>query len=144
MRSQNKPKKTRRSYRANMAKIKEAKPQSGPLEKPSVSEVVRATVRAKVRAVKPYLRVPSLLPDPPPPHPQDPSQEGSEEPTETALPKAEKLYKNRLYNQSGVSAWYVYCQFTTWIGYFIQKDQVNLNIKCGNLETNYYAISIAK
>ena len=91
-----------------MAKIKEAKPQSGPLEKPSVSEVVRATVRAKVRAVKPYLRVPSLLPDPPPPHPQDPSQEGSEEPTETALPKAEKLYKNHLFNQSGVSAWYVF------------------------------------
>ena len=80
-----------------MAKIKEAKPQSGPLEKSSVSEVVRAEIRA--RAVKPYLRVPDGLPDPPPP------SSTSEEPT--ALPKAEKLYKNHLYNQSGVSAWYV-------------------------------------
>ena len=99
MKTPNKPKRTRRRYKANMAKIKEAKPQSGPLEKSSVSEVVRANVRA--RAVKPYLRVPENLPDPPPPS----SQNDSEEPT--ALPKAEKLYKNHLYNQSGVSAWYV-------------------------------------
>ena len=104
MKTPNKPKRTRRAYKANMAKIKEAKPQSGPLEKSSVSEVVRAEIRVEVRAraVKPYLRIPQL-PDPPPP---SSSQEDSEEPT-TALPKAEKLYKNHLYNQSGVSAWYV-------------------------------------
>ena len=98
MKTQNKPKRTRRAYKANMAKIKEAKPQSGPLEKPSVSVAVREKIRE--RAVKPYLRLPDDLPDPPPP-----SQNDSEEPA--ALPKAEKLYKNHLYNQSGVSAWYV-------------------------------------
>ena len=95
MKTQNKPKKTRRAYKANMAKIVEAKPKSGPLEKASVAKVVRA----KIRAPKPYLRVPDL-PDPPPP------TQSSEEQEPEALPKAEKLYKNHLYNQSGVSAWY--------------------------------------
>ena len=100
MRGKKKPIISERNSRANMAKIKAKKPQSGPLEKAPAAAVIRARVRAR----KPYLyvpedvRIPSNLPDPPPPV----SEENSEE---QPLPKAEKLFKNHLYNQSRFNGW---------------------------------------
>ena len=102
MRGKKKPIISERNSRANMAKIKAKKPQSGPLEKAPAAAVIRARVRAR----KPYLYVPELptpqipsnLPDPPPPV----SEENSEE---QPLPKAEKLFKNHLYNQSRFNGW---------------------------------------
>ena len=93
MRSRATPNKSARDLKANMAKIKAKKPRTGPLEKPSAAQ----EVRARIRAPKPYLHVPQL-PDPPPP-------ENMSEQQQPSLPKAEKLFKNHLFNQSRLSGW---------------------------------------
>ena len=94
MKGKEKPNKSVRDLRANMAKIKAKKPTNGPLERPSAAQ----QVRARVRAPKPYLFVPNL-PDPPPP------ENMSEQQQQSSLPKAEKLFKNHLFNQSKFSGW---------------------------------------
>ena len=95
MRGKNKPNKSARDSRARMAEIRAQKPKSGPLERAPAA----AAFRGRGRAPKPYLFVPRV-PDPPPP---SSSESVSEE--QTPLPKAEKLFKNHLYNQSIISEW---------------------------------------
>ena len=92
MKGREKPNKSARDLKANMAKIKAKKPRNGPLERPSAAQ------RARVRAPKPYLFVPNV-PDPPPP------ENMSEQQQTESLPKADKLFKNHLYNQSRISLW---------------------------------------
>ena len=93
MRGREKPNKSARDLKANMANIKANKPRTGPLERPSAAQ----QVRARVRAPKPYLFVPSVQ-DPPPPENINWQQQPS-------LPQAEKLFKNHLFNQSKFSGW---------------------------------------
>ena len=94
-----------RNSKANMAKIKSKKPPNGPLEKPPAHIVNRAKVQARKQYLfVPEPKVPVGLPDPPPPvSEQSPNEQPCREPK--PLPKAEKLFKNHLYNQSSMSGW---------------------------------------
>ena len=93
-----------------MAKIKSKKPRNGPLEKPPAHIINRAKIRARKQYLfVPEPKVPVGLPDPPPPvSEQSPDERSSGDPQpqkEQPLPKAEKLFKNHLYNQSSLSGW---------------------------------------
>ena len=85
-----------------MAKIKAKKPRNGPLEQPPAHIVNRAKIRARKQYLfVPEPRVPSGLPDPP----TQVSEQDVRPSEDQHLPKAEKLFKNHLYNQSCLSGW---------------------------------------